>query len=98
MRKNMKVSRALIFIRSLLTGFIGGLIWSTIGDIMYYFNFTEVDSKYFILRPWKSMEWTSGWLGDIVTIISLSMLSIAVSVFYYLLFKRIYSIWIRIIY
>lgn len=94
----MKVARVLIFIRSLLTGFIGGLIWSTIGVIMYYFNFTEVDPKKFILRPWKSLEWTSGWLGDIVTIISLAILSIVVAVVYYLLFKRIYSIWMGVIY
>lgn len=98
MNKNLKIARMFILIRSLLTGFIGGLIWSSLGVLMYYFNFSEVNPKKFILRPWKSVEWTSGWLGDIVTIILLAILSIVVAVIYYTLFKKIYSIWIGVIY
>lgn len=98
LNKNMKVARILVFIRSLLTGFIGGLLWSSLGVIMYYINFSEVNPKKFILRPWKSVEWTNGWLGDIVTIIILAILSIVVAIIYYILFKRVYSIWIGVIY
>ena len=31
--------------RSLMTGFIGGIIWSILGTFMYYFNFAEVAPK-----------------------------------------------------
>lgn len=98
MNKNMKVARILILLRSLMTGFIGGFIWSIFGVIMYYFNFTEVDPKKFILRPWKSVEWTSGWLGDIVTVLILAILSIVVAIVYYILFKKIHSIWMGVIF
>src|SRR5690625_1548407 len=94
----MKVSHFLIFCRTLLTGFVGGLIWSTLAVIMYYFNFAEVDPKKFILRPWKDIEWTNGWLGDLVTISILSTLSIVVALIYYFLFKKILSIWMGVIY
>jgi|SRR5690625_5113128 len=98
MNKNMKVAKMLIFIRSILTGFIGGLIWSTLGIMMYYFNFTEVDPKKFVLRPWKSVEWTDGWIGDIVTIVILAILSIIGAIIYYFLLKKVYSIWMGVIY
>lgn len=98
LNKNMKVARMLIFIRALLTGFIGGLLWSSLGVFMYYFNFSEVNPKKFILRPWKSIEWTNGWLGDIVTIVILAILSIVVAIIYYILFKKFYSIWGGVIY
>lgn len=98
MNKNKKVAKMLIFIRALSTGFIGGLMWSIFGVVIYYFNFVEVDPKKFILRPWKNVDWTSGWLGDIVTIILLAILSIGVAVIYYLLFKKVYSIWMGAIY
>ena len=98
MNKRMKIARFLIFCRTLLTGFIGGLIWSTIAVMMYYFNFAEVDPKKFILRPWKNVDWTDGWLGDLVSILVLSTLSIIVALIYYYLFKKIYSIWMGVFY
>jgi len=98
MNKNMKIASFFVFIRALLTGFIGGFIWSTFAIFMHYFNFAEVDPKKFILRLWKNIEWTNGWLGDLVTILILAILSIVVALVYYLLFKKVYSIWMGAIY
>lgn len=98
MKRNMKPARFLVFARTLLTGLIGGAIWGTLGVVMYYFNFTEVNPKKFMLRPWKSVEWLSGWLGDIVTIIILAILSMIVALIYYILFKKVYSIWMGAVY
>lgn len=80
--------------RSLLTGFIGGLIWSTFGIIMYYFNFTDVGPTSFILRSWLNAKWTSEWLGDVISIVLIGIISIVVALIYYGLLKRMRSMWI----
>lgn len=98
MNENKRIKRFFLLMRSLLTGFISGLLWSTIGVIMYYFNFTEVTPKTFILRPWKSVAWTNGWLGDIVSIVTIAVLSIGIAFIYYGLFKKLPSIWSGVIY
>lgn len=98
MENNNQVKGFFLLIRSLSTGFINGLLWSTIWIIMYYFNFTEITPKAYLLRPWKSITWTNGWIGDIVSIIIIAVLSIIVASIYYMLFKRLSSIWIGVIY
>ncbi|GGB62015.1 hypothetical protein GCM10011409_44010 [Lentibacillus populi] len=79
--------------RSLFTGFIGGLIWSTFGVIMYYFNFSEVAPKTFVLRSWLKAGWTNSWLGEIVSVLLLGLLSILTAFVYYGLFKKANSLW-----
>ncbi|MBY7143394.1 hypothetical protein KFZ56_10105 [Virgibacillus sp. NKC19-3] len=84
--------------RSLLTGFIGGLLWGVIGVIMYYFNFSEVSIKSYLLRSWTTATWTDTWLGDIVSILLVSVISILSAFIYYGLFKKINSMWFGIAY
>lgn len=80
--------------RSLLTGFIGGLIWSLIGIFMYYFHFTDVGPTSFMLRSWLDAKWTSEWLGDVISIVLIGVLSILVALIYYGLLKKMRSMWI----
>ncbi|WP_404452988.1 YqhR family membrane protein [Virgibacillus necropolis] len=80
--------------RSLLTGFIGGLIWSTFGIILYYFNFSSVGPTSFLLRSWLNAEWTSEWLGDVISIGLIGVISIVVALIYYGLLKKMNSMWI----
>ncbi|MFD1850600.1 YqhR family membrane protein [Oceanobacillus bengalensis] len=84
--------------RSLLTGFIGGLLWSTIAVFMYYFNFTEISPKSFLLRSWLKAEWTSGWLGDVISVILVGLLSVITALIYYGLFKKKDSMWLGVVY
>lgn len=84
--------------RSLFTGFFGGALWSLFGVIMYYFNFAEVSPKTFLLRSWLKTGWTDRWLGDIISILLAGLLSIVVAWTYYAIFKKIYSMWLGIIY
>lgn len=98
MNKNKQVDRFFLLMRSLLTGFISGLLWSSIGVAMYYFNFIEVTPKTFILSPWKSITWTHGWIGDLISIIIVAIFSIFLAFIYYILFKKFPSIWGGIIY
>ncbi|WP_249871972.1 YqhR family membrane protein [Oceanobacillus saliphilus] len=87
-----------ILSRSLLTGFIGGILWSSISSLMYYFNFSEVAPKYFILRSWLDAPWTDRWLGVIISILLAGLLSIGAAFIYYGLFRKINSMWMGLLY
>lgn len=82
----------------LVIGFIGGMIWSIFGVFMYYFNFSEVAPKSFLLRSWLTAEWTSGWLGDFVSIVLASVVSLIAALLYYVLLKKVNSMWMGIVY
>ncbi|WP_010650842.1 YqhR family membrane protein [Oceanobacillus massiliensis] len=84
--------------RSMLTGFIGGLLWSSIGSLMYYFNFSEVAPRSFILKSWLNAAWTDRWLGLIITILIAGIISVIAAFIYYGLFRKINSIWMGSIY
>lgn len=80
--------------RSLLTGFIGGILSSAFGVFMYYFNFSEVSPKDYVLRVWIKSEWTSGWIGDLMSIFITGLLSVLVALMYFVLFRKVYAIWL----
>ncbi|EQB35992.1 MULTISPECIES: YqhR family membrane protein [Virgibacillus] len=87
-----------ILSRSLLTGFIGGIIWSIFATILYYFNFTEVAPKSFILSSWFHAEWIDTWLGTVITIIAIGLLSLVTALVYYGLLKKVSSIWMGVVF
>lgn len=91
-------SASSLLARSLLTGFIGGIFWSTIAVFLYYFNFMEVSPKSFVLRSWIKMEWTDGWLGDLVSVILIGLLSIITAFIYYVMLKKVQTMWISVLY
>jgi hypothetical protein len=84
--------------RSLLTGFIGGVLAGLLGLFLYYFNFMEVSAKSYVLRSWNTAGWTDTWLGELLTIFIIGILSIGVALVYYGIFKKINSLWIGIAY
>lgn len=94
-----KVDESLFLIpRTILTGFIGGLLTSLLGIMMYYFNFSEIIHTSYVLRSWITMEWTEGWIGNIVSSFIIGALSIFVALLYYVLFKKINSMWVGVAY
>lgn len=84
--------------RSMYTGFIGGIGFSLLGSIMYYFNFMEVAPKFFLLTSWISAGWTDTWLGILFTVIFAGIVSLLVAFIYYGLLKKIKYIWGGVIY
>ncbi|ASK63221.1 hypothetical protein CFK37_14220 [Virgibacillus phasianinus] len=92
-QNNREESRSLLA-RSLLTGFIGGLIASILGLIMYYFNFSKVGPTSYILRSWLEAKWTHEWLGDVISIVLTGVISIVVALIYYGIFKKMHSMWV----
>lgn len=71
------------------TGFFGGIIWGLIAAFFGYFNFTSVTPKTFILRPFIQSEWTDRWMGQLLSILILSILSIGIALLYYYFLKKV---------
>lgn len=87
-----------VYFRSMLTGFIGGIFWGSVSLLLYYLNFMEVSIRSFVLRSWVSNDWTNGWIGSIVSLLLLGIVSILVAIVYYTLWKRINTMWIGVMY
>ncbi|SES83082.1 Conserved membrane protein YqhR [Oceanobacillus limi] len=96
LEQNKPEQSSTLFGRALITGFVGGLLWSFFGVINYYFNFSEVAPRSFLLRSWLRAGWTDTWLGDLVSVILVGILSIGVALIYYMIFRKINSIWIGV--
>lgn len=84
--------------RSLLTGFIGGILWGGLAAIAYYFNFVEVSPKSYVLRSWTQAGWTDTWLGNVIALLFVGVLSILIALLYYGIFKKIESMWMGVVF
>ncbi|SDB83264.1 YqhR family membrane protein [Shouchella lonarensis] len=73
-------------------GFIGGLLWSSLGYFSHYFNFMQIGPA-FILQPWALGEWKNGHLGQVVGIFTISIGSIGVAFLYKWTLQKISRVW-----
>lgn len=73
-------------------GFFGGLIWSIIGYLAFFFNFIRVGPA-LVLMPWALGDWKNGYIGQLVGIAVISLLSIVVAFLYRFLLAKFNSIW-----
>src|SRR5690625_1729997 len=84
--------------RSILTGFLGGLFFIGFSYLFYMFNFIEISPKSYLIHSWTSSLWTNSWQGEIITLVLGAIISIFVAYMYVLLFKKILSLWLSIIF
>ncbi|UOQ93712.1 YqhR family membrane protein [Halobacillus shinanisalinarum] len=84
--------------KTLLIGFIAGILWSGLGAISYYFNFSQVSAATFIFRSFWQTEWTSTLLAEILAVGIVAVLSILVAFAYYVALKGKNGIWPGFIY
>ncbi|UCZ54593.1 YqhR family membrane protein [Bacillus shivajii] len=75
-----------------LIGVFGGLFWSLIGYVAFYLNFSRVGPA-LALMPWALGDWKNGWLGHLVGIAVISLLSIGVAFLYRLVFAKVNHWW-----
>lgn len=74
--------------RVISVGIYGGLIWGLISAIFGYFNFTAITPKSFLLRSWLQNDWTDTWLGQLLSIFVLSIISLLFAFVIYLIMKQ----------
>jgi len=81
----------------MIIGFFGGVFWSLIGYIAYFFNFTDMGPS-LVLEPWAVGAWKVKTAGHWVGIFIIGLLSIGVALIYNLFFKNIRKIWPSILF
>ncbi len=86
-------SSGLLIARAIIIAVAGGIIWSAFFAFLYFFKFTEVAPKTFLLRPWLQAAWTDHWQGHLLSICLSGVISILPALLYYILFKKINSMW-----
>lgn len=76
-----------------ITGLFGGVFWSSIGLLAHYFSFTTIHPRV-ILEPWAIGDWKDGWLGTLISLGIIGLISIGVAFLYYILLRKLKSIWV----
>jgi hypothetical protein len=77
----------------MLTGFIGGLLWSAIAYLCYYFSFTKIEPN-IIFEPWAVGDWSDRWIGIALSILAYGIISIGVALVYYAVLRKLKSMWV----
>lgn len=93
LEQNKREKPKSLLTKSLLTGFVGGVLWSLLGAIAAYFNFTTVSPATFVLHWWLDTSWSDGWGGEAISILVIGIISILVAMVYYFLFRKMENIW-----
>ncbi|MBM7701569.1 YqhR family membrane protein [Metabacillus iocasae] len=94
-QQNKGNEEASFLAKTAIIGLVGGILWSFVGYLSYLFNFSEV-SPSMILQPWVLGAWKETWIGTVVSILLLGVLSIVVALLYYAVLKRFKSMWVGI--
>lgn len=76
-----------------IIGFVGGVFWSALGYLAYLFNFTEIRPNV-IIEPWTIGSWKEEWLGTVISIILIGIISIAAAILYYFTLRKFGSMWV----
>jgi hypothetical protein len=80
-----------------VTGFIGGMLWSSIAYICYFFSFTKIEPN-IIFEPWAVGDWVDKWIGIVLSIVAYGVISIGVALIYYGLLRKFKSMWVGVAY
>ncbi|WP_416827188.1 YqhR family membrane protein [Ectobacillus polymachus] len=78
-------------------GLFGGLFWGFVWYFFYIFSFTDIGPNYFLL-PLAFGEWKKEWIGQLIGICIMSILSIGTAALFGSLFKRFQGILPGIVY
>ena len=78
-----------------MIGLFGGLFWGAIFQLFAYFNFTEIGPT-FVIRTWIKADFAKGWIGVILSLVCLSVISLLFSYLYSVLFRKFNSYWLGV--
>ncbi|MEI5908110.1 YqhR family membrane protein [Bacillus spongiae] len=93
LEQNQKEKPIPFLLNVVLTGFIGGVLWSGIAYFTYIFHFTTISPNIFF-EPWAAGEWKDSWIGILLSIIGYGIVSIGAALIYYGLFRKLRSMWV----
>ncbi|MDQ0213840.1 uncharacterized BrkB/YihY/UPF0761 family membrane protein [Oikeobacillus pervagus] len=82
---------------TVVTGFVGGVIWSLVAYFFYMFQFTKIEPN-IILEPFTVGHWRNTWIGIILSIIVYGIVSIGAALLYYALLRKVKSWWAGALY
>lgn len=85
-----------LFFFTIAIGVIGGIFWSTVAFISYYFHFVAI-SPAIILTPFAG-KWHNSWLGVFGSLVIYGGISILVSLVYYAMLRKRMSIWASLLF
>ncbi|MDN4074713.1 YqhR family membrane protein [Fictibacillus terranigra] len=88
--KNKRDEAMSFMARVVSVGFFGGLFWGIVGYFAYYLNLSKIGPA-LILAPWALGKWKSQWLGQLIGVIAISLISILVAICYRYLLSRVKS-------
>ncbi|EZP76108.1 hypothetical protein H839_12564 [Parageobacillus genomosp. 1] len=97
LEQNQKERPMSLLLKTVITGFVGGVFWSLIGYLAYFFHFSEI-SPNMILIPWVAGDWKHGKIGNYIAILLIGLLSILVALIYYAALRRIKGMWAGVLY
>ncbi|WP_137788921.1 YqhR family membrane protein [Bacillus sp. E(2018)] len=97
LEQNKQESQSSFMSRVVGVGFFGGLIWACFGFIAYYLNFSKVGPA-LVLAPWALGKWKTEWIGQLISILIIALLSILVAIGYRYAFAKIKSMWAGILF
>jgi hypothetical protein len=95
--QNKKEKPQSYFTKIAVIGFVGGFIWSLVSYFAFIFHFTEVGPNVFLLL-FQLGGWQESVVGQLVSVVVLSFLSILVAIFYQAFFKRFQGVLPGIVY
>lgn len=97
LEQNQKEEPMSFFMKVMLTGFFGGIIWSLLGYFSYIFHFTTI-SPNIVLTPFALGDWKYEPLGQFVGVFIIGSIGVVVALLYYATLKNAKSIWVSIFY
>ncbi|MDR9795724.1 YqhR family membrane protein [Aeribacillus pallidus] len=80
------------FLKIVVIGFTGGVLWSLIGYFAYVLNFTKIGPNR-ALMLFAFDNWKNGVAGHFAGAAFIGIISILTAFLYYVLFKKVRSIW-----
>ncbi|WP_445612685.1 YqhR family membrane protein [Geobacillus sp. YF-1] len=83
--------------KTIIIGFVGGVFWSLIGYLAYFFNFSDI-SPNMILIPWVAGDWKYGKAGNYAAVVLIGILSIGAALLYYALLRNVRGMWAGMVY
>src|SRR5690625_7293912 len=87
-----------LFIRNILIVSFDVLIMIALIYFLYVFNFIEISPKAYLIHSWTTAKWTDQWQGDVLSIGFALVLSIINALVYFVLFKKVLSLWLSALY